>query len=1068
MFIDYFLLEVSFYFPKKWFLALLCCFLAFGYWVSVIASFSFAGVYANSPFVLTYTIGLVSLLNIFTIVIFSSQIFLREIDARFSSLLYTTPVNKNIFQLSRFVLVFLITALTFLFFILGLMLGHASQGDEHEKFMPFRMLNYLQPYILLVLPNIFFCTATVSAIAWTSRSKMLVFLSGVFIYILYFAVSLFSNSPLFANASPVSSETMSRMAIVDPFGLAAFFEQCQSWSPALKNSTLLQLKGNFLINRIGLLVFSSALTLLAIRRARFHCTTKKNIKPPLQKAGNQPILPRGQISISEKGWLYDWHTLYSFLKIDLRALLKGLPFVVVIALWLFFLGMEIYSNIDAGMRLPQRYASTGLMVRNIINSFPLFLLSVLSFYGMETVWRSRSTRIYVLEDSTPVQVTVVMLAKWISLCCIALLLITISILQCMVLQLIFQYPKIEWNLYLSLFYILGVPSLLYASVIISIQTIVGLKYPALLLTVLFFALTNSFIGTMLGIEHPLFRFAKSPLNYSGDMNGFGAYLHAFGFKMIYWTSFSALIAIGTTLTRQKARSFSVNLKSHSKLKVFAVLMVAVLLISGHFIYQRTQVGNAAAEIDWMQHYEQKYRHYQHIPQPTIVSVKTEIDLYPTSNEYIISGLYKLVNKSAAPLDSLLLYTDPAMELAHVNIDRAVQKATDSTYGHHRFKLTSPFMPGDSITMEFTIKYKWTPFNRHDPMNAILANGSFMRISRYYPIFGYQHQNEIEDPLERKKRALGKASALKKLEQPDVLPYDYGYVDLETIISSDSDQTCIATGEFIRKWQKGNRNFFHYKSTGPIPFRFGISSAVYMVEKSSYDNISIEVYYDSKHAENVKQLINDSKQTLAYCQNNFGKYPFKSIRFVEISGFVSGFNATAYPGMIFMNENMTFHSDLRREKTRDVINELAGHELSHQWWGNSQIDPDDRREGATMLTETLAMYTELMCYKHKHGPEGVKKMVKMYQDLYDIGKANSVDEALMRVSPGNTNVAYYKGLLAMYQLHELIGEQKINTALRTFLQHYAFPHRPPTSEDLIHEFLRISEPALHKNIRKLFL
>lgn len=242
----------------------------------------------------------------------------------------------------------------------------------------------------------------------------------------------------------------------------------------------------------------------------------------------------------------------------------------------------------------------------------------------------------------------------------------------------------------------------------------------------------------------------------------------------------------------------------------------------------------------------------------------------------------------------------------------------------------------------------------------------------------------------------------------------------------------------------------------------------MVEKSSYDNISIEVYYDSKHAENVKQLINDSKQTLAYCQNNFGKYPFKSIRFVEISGFVSGFNATAYPGMIFMNENMTFHSDLRREKTRDVINELAGHELSHQWWGNSQIDPDDRREGATMLTETLAMYTELMCYKHKHGPEGVKKMVKMYQDLYDIGKANSVDEDLMRVSPGNTNVAYYKGLLAMYQLHELIGEQKINTALRTFLQHYAFPHRPPTSEDLIHEFLRISEPALHKNIRKLFL
>ncbi|WP_333574922.1 ABC transporter permease/M1 family aminopeptidase [Sphingobacterium sp.] len=1068
MFIDYFLLEVSFYFPKKWFLALLFSFVAFGYWVSIIGSFSLTGVYSNSPFVLTYTIGLVSLLNIFTIVIFSSQVFLREIDAQFSSLLYTTPVNKSIFLLSRFVLVLLITALTFLLFIIGLMLGHTLQGGQHEKFMSFRLLNYVKPYFLLVLPNIFFCTAIVSAIAWSSRSKTLVFLSGIFIYILYFIVSLFSNSPLFANASPVSTETMRLMAIMDPFGLAAFFEQCQSWSPALKNSKLLQLKGNFLINRLGVFVFSAALMLFAIYQARFQHSQKQKTKPQLRETGQRPPSAKVEISVSDKGFSYKWHTFYSFLKMDIRFLVKGIPFVIIIALWVFFLGMEIYSDIDAGMRLPQRYASTGLMIRNIINSFPFFLLSLLSFYGMETVWRSRTTRMNVLEDSTPVQTTVISLAKWISLCCIALLLITISILQCIVLQFIFQYPKIEWNLYISLFYILGIPSFLYASVIISIQSIVGVKYPALLLTVLFFVLTNSFIGIMLGLEHPVFRFAKSPLQYSGDMNQFGAYLHAFSFKMVYWTSFSVLIAIYSIHKRNKAKHISAVLKSDLSLKVFSLLMFAILSVSGYRIYQKTQVSSSEAKIEWMQHYEQKYRPYQDIAQPTIVSVKTEIDLYPTSNEYVISGRYKLVNKSGAPLDSLLLYTDPSMELVQVKIDRTLQKANDNTYGHRRFKLTSPFMPGDSITMKFALKYKWTPFNRHDPMNAILANGSFMRISRYYPIFGYQHQNEIEDSLEREKRKLGKASALKKLDQPDALPYDYGYVDLETIISSDLDQTCIATGEFIRKWRKGNRNFFHYKSIGPIPFRFGISSAVYAVEKSTYDDISVEVYYDSKHPENVKQLINDSKRTLAYCQNNFGKYPFKSIRFVEISGFVSGFNATAYPGTIFMNENTTFHSDLRREKTRDVINELAGHELSHQWWGNSQIDPDDRREGATMLTETLAMYTELMCYKHKHGPEGIKNVVKMYQDLYEIGKANGADEALMRVSPGNTNVAYYKGLLAMYQLHELIGEEKINTALRRFLQQYAFPHRPPTSEDLIHEFLKISKPALHENIRKLFM
>lgn len=1068
MFFNYFILEANFYFPRKWFLALLLLFAAFGSLLSVIASFSFTDVFSNSPFVLTYTLGLVSLLNIFTIVILSSQIFLREIDTRFSAIVYATPLNKNAYLLSRFALILLITALSFLLFIIGLMIGHLIQGDQQGKLMSIHLINYLQPYMLLVLPNIFFCTAVISAIALISHSKMIVFLSGIFIYVLYFVVSLFSNSPLFANASPVSSDTMAYMATVDPFGFSAFFEQCQSWSPDQKNTKLLQLTGHLLTNRIGILIFSIAIMTYAIYKFRFKNHKSQKVQSYVRETNQQAYPVYNKINISNNNFAYKYRTLLSFVKIDLQSMLKGLPFVITIVLWVFFLGMEVFSDIDAGMRLPQRYASSGLMVRNIMNSFPFFAISVLLFYGMEAVWRSRNTRIDMLENCTPMQPAVYLLAKWISLSCVAFFLITLSIVLCIALQLIFQYPIIEWNLYLSLFYILGVPALLYASLIISLQTIIKVKYLALILTVLFFILTNSFIGTMLGIQHPLLRFAKSPLQYSGDINQFGSYLKVFGIKMIYWTSFTVLIAIASTWSLQKFTQLLDGIRGSKRIMTISLVLFVTLLLSGYHIYRQTHLKSSTAEIEWMQHYEEKYRHYQHIPQPTIVSVTTEIDLYPKSNQYTITGHYRLVNKSTSPLDSILLYYEPSMELIQIRIDHTIQIAEDGDYGHRRFKLTTPLMPGDSIRMEFAMKYSWNAFNRHDPMNAMIANGSFMRISRYYPIFGYQSQNEIEDPMERVNRKLGIATPLKKLEQQDRFPYNYGYIDLETTISSDSDQTCIATGEFVQKWKKNNRNFFRYKSAMPIPFRFGISSADYVLERSSYEDISIEIYYDRKHTENVRQLLDETKKALVYCENNFGKYPFKSIRFVEISGFTSGFNATAYPGTIFMNENMTFHSDLRREKTRDVINELAGHELSHQWWGNSQIDPDDKREGATMLTETLAMYTELMLYKHKHGREAMKNMIKMYQDLYEIGKANSTDEALSRVSPGNTNVSYHKGLLAMYQLHELIGEEKINKALKAFLNRYAFPNQPPTSMDLIREFQKVSNPVLEDRIRKLFM
>ena len=169
----------------------------------------------------------------------------------------------------------------------------------------------------------------------------------------------------------------------------------------------------------------------------------------------------------------------------------------------------------------------------------------------------------------------------------------------------------------------------------------------------------------------------------------------------------------------------------------------------------------------------------------------------------------------------------------------------------------------------------------------------------------------------------------------------------------------------------------------------------------------------------------------YCETNFGKYPFKTIRFAEISGFTKGFNATAYPTTIFMNENLAFHCNILADKKQDVINELAGHELAHLWWGNSQIDPDDR-EGKAMLTETLAMYTEIMLLKKMYGKQKVEESIAMHQDIFDSEKGFLGDVPLIKVTNELTHISYSKGAVEMYELSELIGEEKVNLALRNFL------------------------------------
>jgi aminopeptidase N len=151
----------------------------------------------------------------------------------------------------------------------------------------------------------------------------------------------------------------------------------------------------------------------------------------------------------------------------------------------------------------------------------------------------------------------------------------------------------------------------------------------------------------------------------------------------------------------------------------------------------------------------------------------------------------------------------------------------------------------------------------------------------------------------------------------------------------------------------------------------------------------------------------------------------------------------------------------------VINELAGHELSHEWWGNNQVAPEER-EGSAMLTETLAMYTELMVYKQRHGAEAMKQVVALHQSIYENGKIYSTNEPLYKVHPGNVYLAYNKGLVVMYELYKLIGEEKINTALKNFLSRYVFPNNPPTSVDLINEFLNVSDASVHEKIKGLFM
>ncbi|MCG7860178.1 hypothetical protein MD537_24565, partial [Flavihumibacter sediminis] len=98
---------------------------------------------------------------------------------------------------------------------------------------------------------------------------------------------------------------------------------------------------------------------------------------------------------------------------------------------------------------------------------------------------------------------------------------------------------------------------------------------------------------------------------------------------------------------------------------------------------------------------------------------------------------------------------------------------------------------------------WHPVNAHQPVNLIQENGSFMRISRYFPIIGYNAAIELEDSLERIQYGLGPATQLKKLEAPKDNGEDF--IGLDMVVSTSAQEQVIGTGKLLKQWEQEGRN-----------------------------------------------------------------------------------------------------------------------------------------------------------------------------------------------------------------------------------------------------------------------
>lgn len=1052
-------------------------FVVIGGGVRSAAASSSIRLWSNSALNLFRYTTLISMFCTIVVASMMGKVINRDFQYDISSFFFSTPVSKFSFLFGRFIGTYLV--LIFISASIGVA-GYATEhlpNVEQSSYGPQVFAAYIWPYIVMVIPNLFFTGALFFCIGALTKKMMPVYTGAVLLVLLYSIGTDWVEN----------LDNLQMAAILDPFGYSAELSITRYWSISEKNLMLLPLTLELLVNRILWCLLGVGALFLTYYRFSF---TYQHERVDKVNPLDSPV-PSGVISEripihKDFSHRFTLKVLLDLVREEVRLIVKSFSFLILIlSAVLFVLAMSTEMDRYLGtMSYPLTYAVLELLGR----SFELFAIIIIIFFSGEMVWRERELRVEQLLDSSPVPTWVRFLSKVGAAIVIHFLLMFVLLVCCILVQVSQGYYNFEISQYLfNLFVIKTVLFLPFWILGLTIQTILNRKALSHFIMITIFVFTGKI--AQFGYDHYLYRLFKSPrLRYS-DLNGYGPYLKPFFWFSTYWVTLA--IILGTVTCLLWVRGMESGLVTRFSLarrnsgfaaRSFLVITLGIFVILGCYIFYNTNILNAYMTQDEIYinqgRYEREYKGYLTHNQPRISDVDCVVEIFPEERHVSASGKYTVINREESPISKILvsfpghLFSREIMgagifkgvAIKELQWDRTVcERKENKNLGVYEFYLERPLTKNEHAVLSFLIDYQSVGFSNGADTTRILKNGTFFDSMLLFPQIGYNSRIEIENNRIRKRYDLpekphGDADiddreALKKVYISD----DADRINFNAIVSTSLDQTAITSGELIKEWQSGERRYFHYRTQVPIWNFFSFLSGRYEILHDSWRDVDIEVFYHPNHRYNLDTIRDAVIDSLDYFSGNFGNYPHQTIRIVEYpryNGFAQSF-ATTIP----FSEAIGFvaHVDPDDEEDLDYPYYITAHEVAHQWWGH-QVCPA-KVKGASVLTETLARYSADVLLRKRIGEKKFKRYIRLRLDEYLQGRSGESDsESPLYLANENQGYIYYaKGELVMNTLHDYLGVESINDALSNFISDFRSAGPPyPTTEDFL-VYLREETP-----------
>jgi hypothetical protein len=1019
----------------------------------------------NGPFSTSILYIIFTFFGVIVIAAIFGTSILRDFQRDTYQIIFTKPITKFAYLGGRWAGSFLTTVLVFFGLVLGEAAGTLAPWADHTRITAGAFHWYLHAFLAISAIQIFFLGSVFFVIAALTRKLFIVYLQGVVLFIVYLVVN--------AIFSATRSLEHFWSAIFDPVGLRLFTVVTRYWTPVEQNTLQFSwsphaASGVFLLNRliwsgVGIVslvtVYSlfplSVEALTAVSQGRRAAREREN-EASATRPTRSLVAQRLPIVHQFFGVSTTLAQFVSLTRLRIKNIVTELPF------WAIFGVMVMYAlllgHFAGRVEDGNVYPVTFLMVGAVEGNAFIFLLVIATLYAGELVWRERDTHFDGIQDALPMRESTDWLSKLAALATIELILLTVILLCGILSQMFAGYFNFELLEYIKELYFITFPQVLvFVLAALFLQTVLSNKFIGHGIIVGIFVL-NAVLSAH-GWENTLYLFGNTPSYTYSDMNGYGHFVPALFWSIAYWlsiTAFLGVLSIGLAL-RGSDDAWSSRLRLFRqrapRLIPAGALFLLLAIGSGGWYSYNTHILNeflsAPRRRDLQAQYERDFKKYQYLPQPKILSVEANIDIFPESRAFSGTAHYLLQNKTATPITQIHI-VNAQQSVSNVRFDRSFHKVSSSSHDFYTiYALEQPLDPGDKLNMDFSVGYATHGFRDGGERPELAYSGTFFD-SSYFPQIGYDSGGELSDPRRRREQHLGPVTDLPPRGDPrgsriNLFVADADWITFNTTVStSDHDtegkpQIAIAPGYLQRDWHANDRHYFTY-SMGDTKIQnfFAYVSARYDVKRELYQGVSgpinIEVYYDHHHPYDVDDMIAASKAGLAYYEKNYSPFQFKQFRILEFPRY-RGF-AQSFPNTVPYTEPGFIGRVVNPQEDIDRTYFVTAHELAHQWWGHQLIG--GAVAGSNMMSESLAEYSALLIAQKKYGDDQMHKFLKHELDGYLRGRAGEAHkEPPIVLVQRESYVWYQKGSLVLYGLADYIGEDKVNLALHNFLMEYRY-------------------------------